>query len=117
MTSLEYAKHAQLYKNNGVWNGQQILPVDWIQKTFTRQIQIPGRDQEYYGYLFWNKTFLYNGKNYEAFYCAGNGGNEFIVFKDLPIVIIITSKAYARPYGHPQAAKIINEYLLPAILK
>ncbi|WP_243854720.1 serine hydrolase domain-containing protein [Flavobacterium sp. 270] len=117
MTSLEYAKYAQLYKNNGVWNGKQIIPADWVQKTFTKQIQIPNRDQEYYGYLFWNKTFPYNGKNYEAFYCAGNGGNEFVIFKDLPLVIIITSKAYARPYGHPQAVKIISEYLLPAILK
>ncbi|MEL1244526.1 hypothetical protein AAEO56_09655 [Flavobacterium sp. DGU11] len=40
MRSLDYAKYAQLYKNNGVWNGKQLLPAAWVQKTLTRQIQI-----------------------------------------------------------------------------
>jgi CubicO group peptidase (beta-lactamase class C family) len=117
MTSLDYAKYAQLYKNNGVWNGKQILPENWVEKTFTKQIQISGRDNQFYSYLFWNKTVNYKGKNYETYYCAGNGGNEFIIFKDLPLVIIITSKAYNKPYGHPQADKIVHDYLLPAILR
>lgn len=117
MTSLDYAKYAQLYKNNGIWNGKQIVPKLWIEKTFTKQIKIPERDNQFYSYLFWNKTVTYNNKNYETYYCAGNGGNEFIIFKDLPLVIIITSKAFNKPYGHPQADKIVHDYLLPAILK
>lgn len=117
MRSLDYAKYAQLYKNNGVWNGKQILSAAWVQKTFTKQIQIPERDNEFYGYLFWNKTITYKGIDYETYYCAGNGGNEFIIFKDLPMVIIVTSKAFNKPYGHPQAEKIVNDYILPAILK
>ncbi|MBW8523096.1 beta-lactamase family protein [Chryseobacterium chendengshani] len=117
MTSLDYAKYAVLYKNNGIWNGKQILPQDWVQKTFTHQIKIPERENEFYSYLFWNKTVNYKGKNYETYYCAGNGGNEFIIFKDLPIVIIITAKAYNKPYGHPQAEKIVRDFILPAILK
>ena len=117
MRSLDYAKYAQLYKNNGVWKGKQILSAAWVQKTFTKQIQIPERDNEFYGYLFWNKTITYKGIDYETYYCAGNGGNEFIIFKDLPMVIIITSKAFNKPYGHPQAEKIVNDYILPAILK
>ncbi|MCU7615981.1 beta-lactamase family protein [Chryseobacterium sp. PBS4-4] len=116
MRSLDYAKYAQLYKNNGVWNGKQILPKEWIQKTFTHQIQIPDRNNEFYSYLFWNKSFEYKGKNYETYYCSGNGGNQFVIFKDLPIVIIITSKAYNKPYGHAQAEKIVKDFILPAIL-
>ena len=117
MRSLDYAKYAQLYKNNGVWTGKQILSKDWVKKTFSHQIQILGRNNEFYSYLFWNKSVEYKGKNYETYYCAGNGGNEFIIFKDLPIVIIITSKAYNKPYGHPQAEKIVKDFILPAILK
>ncbi|RYY58167.1 MAG: class C beta-lactamase-related serine hydrolase [Chitinophagaceae bacterium] len=116
MTSLEYARYAQLYKNNGMWGGKQVVPSAWIKKTFTRQLSIPGRVNEFYGYLFWNKTYVVNGKNYEAFYCAGNGGNEFIIFNDLPVVIIITSKAFNKPYGHLQAERIVKEFVLPAIL-
>lgn len=117
MRSLDYAKYAQLYKNNGVWNGKQILPKEWVQKTFTHQIQIPERDNEFYSYLFWNKSFEYKGKSYEAYYCAGNGGNNFVIFKDLPMVVIITSKAYNKPYGHSQAERIVKDFILPSILK
>ncbi|MCO6148941.1 serine hydrolase [Flavobacterium sp. NRK1] len=116
MTSLEYAKYAQLYKNKGTWNGRQIVPASWVRKTLTRQIQIPGRDQQFYGYLFWNRTVLYKGKNYDTFYCAGNGGNEFIIFNDFPLVIIITSKAYNRPYGHSQTDIIVKDFILPSII-
>ena len=117
MRSLDNAKYAQLYKNNGTWNGKQLLPEQWVKKTLTKQIQIQGRDNEFYGYLFWNKTVTYKGKIYETYYCSGNGGNKFIIFKTLPLVVIITSKAYNKPYGHAQSDKIVSDYLLPAILK
>jgi len=117
MRSLDYAKYAQLYKNNGIWNGKQIIPQEWVEKTFTHQIQLPDRDNEFYGYLFWNKSVVYQGKNHETFYCAGNGGNEFIIFKDLPLTIIITSKAYNKPYGHRQADTIVKDFIIPSIIK
>lgn len=117
MNSLDYAKYAQLYKNKGVWNDKQIIPTEWVQKTLKHQMQIPERYNQFYGYLFWNRTFTFKEKNYEAYYCAGNGGNEFIIFNDLPLVIIITSKAYNKPYGHPQADKIVLDYILPSIIK
>lgn len=116
MTALDYAKIGQLYKNKGFWSGNQIIPSDWVEKTFTKQLPIPETNDQFYGYLFWNKTFTIHGKDYETFYCAGNGGNEILVFKDLPLVIVLTCKAYNKPYAHPQADKIEGEYILPAVL-
>lgn len=117
MSALDFAKYGQLYKNDGVWNGKQVIPKEWIDKTFTRQKQIPGRSNEYYGYLFWNKSFPVKDQSYEAFYCAGNGGNYILIFKDLPLVIVITATAYGQPYAHPQVAKMLSEYILPAVIK
>ncbi len=59
MRSLDYAKYAQLYKNSGIWKGNQILSKEWIQKTFAHQIKIPERENEFYSYLFWNKSVEY----------------------------------------------------------
>ncbi|MDX2068821.1 MAG: serine hydrolase [Haliscomenobacter sp.] len=117
MNALDFAKYGLLYKNGGVWNKQQIIPKAWVDKSFSKQKQIPERDREFYGYLFWNKSFKVNGKAYEAFYCAGNGGNYILVFKDLPLVIVVTATAYGMPYAHPQVAKMLSEYILPAVLK
>ena len=116
MNALDFAKYGQLYKNKGKWKNTQVIPADWVAKTFTIQQQISSRNQEYYGYLFWNKSFPVKDKLYEAFYCAGNGGNYIIVFKDQPLVIVITATAYGQSYAHPQVAKMIAEYILPAVL-
>lgn len=113
MNALDFAKYGQLYKNGGAWHGKQIIPKEWVQKSFRSQVKIQSRTSEQYGYLFWNKTF----GGHDAFYCAGNGGNYIIVFKDQPLVIVITSTAYGQYYAHPQSTKIVSEYLLPAILR
>ncbi|MBL7827248.1 MAG: serine hydrolase [Saprospiraceae bacterium] len=117
LTSLDLAKVGQLYQNKGKWHGQQLLPAAWVEKSFTKQFPIPERTNEFYGYLFWNKTYQVNGKNYETFYCAGNGGSKVFVFKDLPLTIVITAKAYNRPYGHAQVDKMMEEYILPAVVR
>lgn len=115
LRSLDYAKFGQLYKNQGIWNGKQILPKEWITKSLSHQMTIS--EDEYYGYLFWNKTYIVNGVDYEVYYSSGNGGNRIFIFKDFPIVIVITSTAYNTPYGHKQVDKIMQNYLIEAITK
>ncbi|AEA43054.1 serine hydrolase domain-containing protein [Fluviicola taffensis] len=115
LRSLDFAKFGQLYKNEGAWNGQQILPEEWVAKSLSHQMKIS--EGEYYGYLFWNKTYTVNGVGYEVYYSSGNGGNRIFIFKDQPIVIVITATAYNKAYGHKQVEKIMQEYLIPAITK
>lgn len=117
MRSLDFAKFGQLYKNAGKWNGKQIIPQSWVNKTFTNYLTLPYDESWHYGYLFWNITYKVGGKSYEAFYATGNGGNKIFVFKDQPLVVIITATAYNRPYAHPQANKIMEKYVLPAVVK
>lgn len=115
MNALDFGKYGLLYKQHGKWNGKQVIPSDWIAKTFTKQVMIPNRNNENYGYLFWNKTYHVGGKDVEAFYCAGNGGNYILVFKDRPLVIVITASAYGQSYAHMQVTRMLEEYILPAL--
>ncbi len=117
MNTLDFAKYGQLYKNMGKWNGKQLITAAWVKKTFTKYKPIPGRQDEFYGYLFWNKTYIVNGKPYETFYCAGNGGNKIFIFPDQPLVIVITATAYGAPYAHSQEDKMMTDYILPALVK
>ncbi len=115
MRALDFAKFGQLYKNSGIWNGKRILDKTWIQKTFTNYFA-DNKESEGYGYLFWRKVYKVGNKSYESYQSSGNGGNKIIIFKDLPIVMVITAKAYNRPYAHSQVDKIVQEYLLPSVL-
>ncbi|MES2517377.1 MAG: serine hydrolase [Bacteroidota bacterium] len=115
LRSLDYAKFGQLYKNQGKWKGQQVISQEWVTKSLSRQMSISA--EEFYGYLFWNKTYHVDEKNYEVYNSSGNGGNKIFIFKDQPIVMIVTSTAYNTPYGHKQVDKIMQDFLIPAVTK
>ncbi|MCD1116429.1 serine hydrolase domain-containing protein [Chryseobacterium turcicum] len=114
MRALDLAKFGQLYKNNGVWNGKTILNKDWIKKSFTNYFSDTS-DFEGYGYLFWRKIYKIGNKSFETYQSSGNGGNKIIMFSELPIVMVITAKAYNKPYSHSQVDKMVQEYVLPAV--
>ena len=116
LRALDLARFGQLYQNNGAWNEKQIISKNWIEKSLTRQLKLPGSENEYYGYLLWNTSFTINNKSYEAFYLSGNGGNKVYIFKDAALVIVITSTAYNKPYMHRQVNKMMDRYVLPAVL-
>ncbi|MCX8526218.1 serine hydrolase [Chryseobacterium formosus] len=114
MKALDFAKFGQLYKNNGVWNGKNILNKSWVKKSFTNYFS-DNKDFEGYGYLFWRKVYKVGGKSFESYQSNGNGGNKIVIFTEIPLVIVITARAYNKPYSHLQADKMIEEYLLPAV--
>jgi CubicO group peptidase (beta-lactamase class C family) len=116
MSALDLAKFGQLYQNKGSWNGQQIFPAKWAETSLQSHFTLP-ENRGGYGYLFWTNTFDCEGRKYDAAYCSGNGGNKIFIFRDQPLVVVITAKAYGKPYAHPQADKIVERYILPAVLK
>ena len=117
MSSLDYAKFGQLYKNGGRWNGAAVLPEEWVAKSFRRYLPVPFLKDGYYGLLFWNMTYHVEGRACETFFCTGNGGNKIFVFTDLPLVIVVTATAYGRPYMHTQVDRMMEQYILPAVLR
>jgi len=115
LRTLDFAKFGQLYKNGGTWKGQQIIPAKWVKESLAPLVS-RGEGEGNYGYLFWNDEYEVGGQSYEVSYCTGNGGNKIFVFKDIPYVIVITATAYGRPYAHPQVDKMMEDYILPAVL-
>ncbi|MGN6416401.1 MAG: serine hydrolase domain-containing protein [Pseudobacter sp.] len=116
MNALDFAKFGQLYANKGKWNGKQVIPEKWVNESLSHQLPVTGRPGEYYGYLFWNKVYRVNGKEYEVYHCSGNGGNKIFIFKDQPLVVVLTATAYGAAYAHRQADKMMEEFIIPAIV-
>jgi len=116
LRAIDFAKYGQLYKNNGRWNGKQILNAQWVEKSLDKQIK-QSLENGHYGYLFWNKTFSVHNKDYEVSYCSGRGGNKIFIFKDIPFVVVITSSAYNIPNAHSNVDKMMIEYILPAVIE
>ncbi len=116
MSALDFAKYGQLYKNNGVWNGKQVLTSEWVKQSMANYFA-DTPEQSPYGFLFWNQEFSTEKKSYEAFYASGYGGNKIVMFTDQPLVIVITATAFGESYAHPQVELMIENYILPAVLE
>ncbi len=115
LTALGFAKYGQLYKDGGKWNGEQILPQRWVEESLQNYHQTTEQGLGY-GYFWWQKEYDVNGEKHEVYFCSGNGGNKIFVFKDQPLVIVITASAYGKPYGHRQVDEMMQKYILPAVL-
>lgn len=50
LTVQELHRFGQLYLQDGMWNGQQLVPADWVRESTRLQVE---NGQEGYGYLFW----------------------------------------------------------------
>jgi CubicO group peptidase (beta-lactamase class C family) len=89
------------------------LDSSWMQRCLTPQVAFS--DREGYGYLFWNKTFRVNGRDYAASYASGNGGNKIFVFPAEGLVIVVTATAFGEGYAHSQVDRMLEGYLLGGI--
>ena len=116
MSALDFAKYGQLYQNGGRWNGKQIIPRSWVEKTLSKRVRRGPGEDEFYGSLFWYGFLRNRGKQHEVFLATGNGGNKIYVFRDQPLVVVITATAYGTAYMHAQANSIMERHILPAVI-
>lgn len=114
LTPLGFAKFGQLHKNRGNWEGQQLIPADWVDAMLSPTVEttVPGNR---YGYLWWHKTYVTDDAEWPVAYCSGNGGNKIFVFDDRDLVIVVTASAYGQPYMHSQVDDMMQRYILPAV--
>lgn len=116
LKALDFAKFGQLYCNVGVWNGKQMVPKSWINKSFRHLQTLPADRPGFYGFLFWNRTIKIDGKNLEVWYSSGNGGNKIYIIKQIGLVVVVNASAYGTSFAHQQADQILEKYILPAVL-
>jgi CubicO group peptidase (beta-lactamase class C family) len=121
----DMAKFGLLYLNKGVWNGQQVVPREWVEESTSPKLSI-GPDLNYpmaikYGYWWWIPAQGYQARGYN--------GQYIIVRPDLKMVVAVTSEnqgaifQYLDPYvfqaasskgplpSNPEAARTLNRLL------
>jgi CubicO group peptidase (beta-lactamase class C family) len=99
----DMAKIGQLYLNQGVWNGRELVPRSWVTEStreHSRWDALP------YGYLWW---LLDSG----AYAALGDSGNAIYVNPKEQIVIAIA--AHFKP-GGKLVTELIDGHILPQIL-
>ncbi|MFK8164812.1 MAG: serine hydrolase domain-containing protein [Lewinella sp.] len=112
MSALSLASYGQLYLDGG----RDLLPENWAEESLSPLVSRNDDKNGHYGYLFWHDVLTVNDTAYGAAFASGNGGNRVMMIPELEVVIVITGKAYGKPYAHLQAEEIARDYLLQAML-
>lgn len=105
------AKFGQLYLNDGLWNGVRVVPAAWVAKSRER---ITPLGNDFYGTLWWKRSFARTGGTVDSFFTSGNGGNFIFVLPALDMVAVFTGSNYNSPLGD-QPFQILGDYVLPAV--
>ncbi len=95
LTSTELSRFGQLYLQDGVWEGRQLLPQDWIRQI--HRAWIPDADgQSRYSLLFWRGR-------YDSLSAVGRFGQYCTILKDKNAVIVLN--------GHDDGQNHLLEYV------
>ena len=81
----DFARFAALFKNGGLWNNNQLISADYVQKSITPQFE-NGQD---YGYGWWLGSHM--RKRYYSM--RGHNGQYTIVFPDEDVIVVRLGRA------------------------
>ena len=92
-TARDFARFGLLYYNNGIWNGEQILPVNWVKES----IQPSDADKlKRYGYQFWLNGYdqkdptkrWFPDVPADMFFADGYGGQDIYIIPSEKLVVV-----------------------------
>jgi len=117
MRPRDMAKLGLLYLNGGVWNGDQIIPAEWIEQATSNQAQVPfdwlgELFGDRYGYYWWLPSFQTEAGEYATYTASGWGGQRISVFPNLDMVVIMTGGNFL---SEDPGQEILEEFILLAV--
>ena len=105
MRARDMAKFGYLYLQNGLWDGEQLIPTDWITASTT-----PYNKRQDYGYHWWIETF----DDVSGYAAQGFGGQSVYVFPSLDLIVVMQSNPGL--FGMQRHTDtIVGDYVLKAL--
>jgi CubicO group peptidase (beta-lactamase class C family) len=92
-TARDFARFGLLYHNHGRWNGDQLLPADWVRKSIE---PAPANKRKNYGFQFWlngqsvddPSVRWYPDAPADMFFADGFGGQNIYIIPSKKLVIV-----------------------------
>jgi CubicO group peptidase (beta-lactamase class C family) len=115
LTPRDMAKFGFLYLHNGEWDGQQIVPAEWVKASTQPHVDpqaaslpVPHPDDQAYGYMWW----AYAGDGYYA--ARGLEGQRIWVLPDHNLVVVLTARAGTS--NTLSLKPILDDYVIPSVV-
>ena len=89
MRSRDMIKWGLLVQSGGQWDGEQLIPEDFVQKATSKIHTNPQATS--YGFFWWRNSVNVDGKTYDMKSGRGAGGQFIMMIDELDLIIAITS--------------------------
>lgn len=112
MTPRQLLRFGELFLRDGVWNGERILPEEWIETSWIPRTQSRYNSHRY-GYGWWIKE----SAGHPVYFAWGYGGQYLFLVPDLELMVVTTSVADSEPRsgGHLRDIHdLLDQYIVPA---
>ena len=106
----DMAKIGQLILQSGLWNGERIVPADWI--AASTLAHAPADYGCRYSYQWW---LCQTKDGVPLIEGAGWGGQELLVQPDLGLVFVVNAGLYGDPDAWKRAFGLLESIVLPAL--
>lgn len=108
LTSRDFMKFGLLCLNGGEWEGNRLIPPEWLEHALSPQTEgYPAYGD--YGYQWW--TGKIDGQVFSL--AHGHGGQQLYLFPGLDAVIVFTQDSHVSRWRNPRM--LIERYILKAI--
>ena len=92
-TARDFARFGLLYYNNGMWNGEQLLPENWVKETIQ---PATANKQKRYGYQFWlngvddkdPSKHWFPDAPADMFFADGYGGQNIFIIPSKKLIVV-----------------------------
>jgi CubicO group peptidase (beta-lactamase class C family) len=108
MVPNDMLKFGYLYLNNGTWDGEQIVPAEWVQQSAATQFTF--NDYSGYSYQWWT----YPTEIVDVYSAVGYQGQYIFVIPSLDIVVVFTSSV--SPFEPDPQPAILFDYIIKAAM-
>jgi CubicO group peptidase (beta-lactamase class C family) len=106
LTPREMARFGELYRNQGLWDGEQIVPADWTDTATTPRCETPWNAQ--YGYYFWIPKLS------GFFATSGLYGQNIYVNRELGLVAVFTADLSVTG-ANSFLESLMRDFVIPAM--
>ena len=106
-------RFGELYLNRGRYNGEQLIPSEWIEQSWAQYTISPWNGHRH-GYFWWSRTF--GGQ--KTHFAWGYGGQYIFIVPELELVVVVTSSLRNRPRGvnHNRVVQdFLSEEIIPLV--
>jgi hypothetical protein len=105
-------KFGVLYLNKGSWNGHQLVPRAWVERSFEPWIKShPTAPEPDYGWFWWTVQYRAGWKGHQA---QGWKGQRIVVFPEHGVVVSMTG--YMNDDEERlMKTRLIEDYVVPSV--